>query len=194
MRTTSELRELEQRLGGRGLQALFDLPPEVVDLLPVAAYACDASGRILWFNASAADLWGRAPRIGDDTELFCGSYRLFFDGREISREETPMAAAVRSGEAIHGAEGVVERPDGTRVWAAVHIEPVKDATGTVIGAINCFLDITERKRSDALLAGQKRILEMVASGAPLDDTLAELTRFIEAQEDGVLWRSDDRGR
>lgn len=37
----------------------------------------------------------------------------------------------------------------------------------------------------SLLSGQKRILEMVATGAPLADTLAELTAFIEAQEPGL---------
>ena len=37
---------------------------ELIDRLPVAAYACDATGRILWFNAQATRLWGRAPRMG----------------------------------------------------------------------------------------------------------------------------------
>ncbi len=36
-----------------------------------------------------------------------------------------------------------------------------------------------------LQAGQTRILEMVATGAPLPDTLDELIRFIEAQESGL---------
>ncbi len=48
----------------------------------------------------------------------------------------------------------------------------------------------------ALLVGQKRVLEMVATNAPLADTLAELVRFIEAQEDGlrcgILIVTDDR--
>jgi PAS domain S-box-containing protein len=37
----------------------------------------------------------------------------------------------------------------------------------------------------ALLLGQKRVLERVATAAPIDDTLAELMRFIEAQEEGL---------
>jgi PAS domain-containing protein len=98
------------------LCSLLDAPSELIELLPVAAYACDASGRVLWFNRRAAELWGRAPRVGDDTELFCGSYRLYFGGRLIGREETPMAHALRSGEAVQGIEGVVERPDGSRIW------------------------------------------------------------------------------
>jgi hypothetical protein len=73
---------------------------------------CDGDGRVLRFKPCGA--------VGDLTERFCGSYRLFFAGREISREETPMAQALKTGEPVHGAEGVVERPDGSRVWAMVH--------------------------------------------------------------------------
>jgi PAS domain S-box-containing protein len=44
----------------------------------------------------------------------------------------------------------------------------------------------ERKRTEALLEGQKRALEMIASGAPLPDSLAALTVLIEAQAPGML--------
>jgi PAS domain S-box-containing protein len=41
------------------------------------------------------------------------------------------------------------------------------------------------QHENTVLLGQMRILEMVATAAPLADTLTELTRFIEAQEPGV---------
>jgi PAS domain S-box-containing protein len=112
-------------------------------MLPLAAYACDASGRILWFNSRAVDLWGRTPKLSDDDELYCGSFRLVFDGREISRSETPMAHVLRTGETIDGVQGIVIRPDGSKVRAMVHISPTKDRAGNVVGAINCFHDTTE---------------------------------------------------
>jgi PAS domain S-box-containing protein len=149
-----------------GLGQLLDTSPEFVNLLPVAAYACDASGRVLWFNRLAEALWGRAPRLGDDTERFCGSYKLYFGGREISRDETPMAHALRTGEPVHGAEGIVERPDGSRVWAIVHIAPVKDNAGRVIGAVNCFHDTTELHRTTAeLRETQQQLSDFFENGA-----------------------------
>jgi PAS domain S-box-containing protein len=45
----------------------------------------------------------------------------------------------------------IERPDGSRGVALVDIEPVKDSDGNIIGAINCFQDITERKQADEAL-------------------------------------------
>jgi PAS domain S-box-containing protein len=111
--------------------------PEFLEQLPIAIYACDAKGHILWFNARATDLWGRVPRIGDDGELYCGSYKLYFDGRLITPEQTPTAAVLRTGVPIRGVEAQVERPDGSHVWVVVHITPVEDDEGKVIGAINC---------------------------------------------------------
>jgi PAS domain S-box-containing protein len=49
-----------------------------------------------------------------------------------------------------------------------------------------IIDITEQKRVEELLAGQNRILEMIARGRPLTDTLDGLARFIESQSDGML--------
>jgi PAS domain S-box-containing protein len=48
------------------------------------------------------------------------------------------------------------------------------------------VEIVERKRTQGLLEGQKRVLEMMATGAPLPDSLAALTRLIEAQVPGML--------
>jgi PAS domain S-box-containing protein len=149
-----------------GLHQLLEAPPEFIELLPVAAYACDAFGHVLWFNRFAAELWGRAPRIGDDGERFCGSYRLHFDGREISRDETPMAHALRTGESALGIEAIVERPDGSRVWAMVHILPVKDESGRVIGAINCFHDTSGLHQiKDDLREKQDELEDFFENGA-----------------------------
>lgn len=113
---------------------------EFVEQLPIAIYVCDTQGRILWFNSRAAELWGRSPRIGDDSELFCGSYKLVFAGRPISREQNPMAEVLRTGIPIRGVEGRVERPDGSHIWAVVHIAPILDEAGNTVGAINCFYE------------------------------------------------------
>jgi PAS domain S-box-containing protein len=125
---------------------LFD-SPELAELLPIAIYACDADGRILWFNRKATDLWGRTPRVGQDAEQFCGSYRLYFRGKLTPSFECPMAHVLRTGEAVRGVEGLIERPDGSRIWATVHIEPIEDGSGVLLGAINCFHETTETHRA-----------------------------------------------
>jgi PAS domain-containing protein len=93
----------------------LQVPPDFLETLPLAIYACDGEGRVLWFNERAASLWGRRPCIGDDSDKYCGSYKRYFGGREILREETPMATALRTGVPVRAVEGQVERPDGSLI-------------------------------------------------------------------------------
>jgi hypothetical protein len=47
-------------------------------------------------------------------------------------------------------------------------------------------DISQRKRREALLAGENRVLEMVAKGDSLADILDNLCLLVEEQSSGVL--------
>jgi two-component sensor histidine kinase len=53
----------------------------------------------------------------------------------------------------------IERPDGSRSIALVDIEAIKDGGGNIVGAVNCFQDITERKRSEAQIVNLAREAE-----------------------------------
>jgi PAS domain S-box-containing protein len=120
------------------------------NLGPVAIYSIDTSGVIQEFNRRAAELWGREPALGDTDQRFCGSFKMFRpDGSFMPHAQCPMAEVV-SGKitAAHDAEVLIERPDGSRVTVLVNIRPLKNDQGEVIGAINCFYDITERKRAE----------------------------------------------
>ncbi|HEV8653218.1 MAG TPA: EAL domain-containing protein [Actinomycetes bacterium] len=62
---------------------------------------------------------------------------------------------------------------------------------------NCR-DVTERKRAEALLAGQAHVLDLIARDAPLSDTLAVLARVIETEAErarcAILLLDEDGGR
>src|SRR5581483_556596 len=47
-------------------------------------------------------------------------------------------------------------------------------------------EIGERKKAEALSAGQARVLEMIATGDPLEEILARLMLLIESQSGGML--------
>jgi PAS domain S-box-containing protein len=150
-------RELEERL--RDSEQTFR---ELVDILPIAVYACDAQGRIDIYNRRAVELWGRLPRQGTDPDLFCAAYRLYTPGgTQLSRADCPMGEVLRTGAAVTDREIVVERSDGSRRTVIVNSIPRSDRHGTLTGAINCLLDITDRKRAERTLqdyAGQLHVL------------------------------------
>ena len=50
----------------------------------------------------------------------------------------------------------------------------------------CVHDITERRRLDALLAGQRDLLRKIAKGHPLSSTLDDMMRFAEGLQPGML--------
>ncbi|WP_084182817.1 PAS domain S-box protein [Nevskia soli] len=119
--------------------------------LPAPVYACDPAGRVIFFNAAAAALWGREPRIGHD--LWCGSLHILRpDGSRLPLEQCPMALALRDQRAVRAMEMeiVIERPDGSRRRVMSHPQPVFTATGVFAGAFNLLLDITDYKEADEL--------------------------------------------
>jgi PAS domain S-box-containing protein len=136
-------------LGLRDEERAFEVPVRLFEQLPFAVYVCDRDGLVLRYNRRAAELWGRSPQLRDPNERFCGSYRMFRpDGSLLPHHQCPMADVLRTGVSVREQEVHIERPDGLRGIALVDIEAVKDSDGNVIGAVNCFQDITERKRTE----------------------------------------------
>jgi signal transduction histidine kinase/ActR/RegA family two-component response regulator len=128
------------------------------DLGPVAVYSCDASGVIQEYNRRAVELWGCEPAAGDTDKRFCGSFKLFRpDGRFMPHDECPMAEVI-TGTLLEACdeEVVVERPDNSRITVVVNIRPLKSDRGAIIGAINCFYDITARKETEETLRDSNR--------------------------------------
>jgi PAS domain S-box-containing protein len=77
-------------------------------------------------------------------------------------------------------------PDGTVKYTHTVGHPVLNASGNVEQFVCTMMDITERKQAEALREGESHILEMIARDAPLEETLEQLVRVVEAQFAGLL--------
>ena len=183
-------------LGLRDEEQIFELPARLFEQLPFAVYVCDRNGLVLRYNHRAAELWGRTPKLGDPNERFCGSYKMFRpDGTLLPHHQCPMADVLRTGVSVREQEVHIERPDGLRGIALVDIEAVKDGDGNVVGAVNCFQDITERKRTETQIVAlaheaehrTKNILSTVLATVRLShsDTVDDLKQLIEGRVDAL---------
>ena len=97
-----------------------------------------------------------------------------------------MAAWGRSIPACrpYSVEARRRRVDGVYRWFEMHGFPLQDAGGRVACWYVHDRDIDDQKRAEALLAGEKQFLEMVASGCSMPAILHALCQLIENTVDG----------
>jgi PAS domain S-box-containing protein len=132
------------------LSAMLRSSDGILDILPIAACICDARGVIVQYNRRAAEIWGRAPAPGQTHDQFATD-AIFYELDGTPADHSMITDVLKTGMAMRDLERVVVRPDGTRVVVSINVDPLRNAHGDVIGAVNCFLDITERKRTDEAL-------------------------------------------
>jgi signal transduction histidine kinase len=87
----------------------------------------------------------------------------------------------------HDAEVHIERPDGSRIIVIVNIAPLKDDLGEITGAINCFYDVTERKKADEAL--RESVAERIRAEKALRENEVQLRLANEKLESVVQKRT-----
>lgn len=138
----------------------------------ITAYSMD--GRILHWNPASERLYGRraANMVG----------RLASDvlPNQWANDVAGVLERVAQGERI--AEYETSRPgsDGAPIEVSLTVAPMTDEAGAVVGATFVARNITHRKRVESLLAGQARVVEMIAGSGDLRAILDALAELIEA--------------
>ena len=100
----------------------------------------DLDGVITSWNRAAVEMFGFAPEeaIGSHISIIVPDDRL--------AEEAYVLSQIRRGLGISHFETRRHRKDGTLLDIDLTVSPIRDATGTVIGASKIARDITEHKR------------------------------------------------
>jgi PAS domain S-box-containing protein len=78
-----------------------------------------------------------------------------------------MAVALREGRSVRGEEILIERNDGSRRWVLAHPDPIFDASGFVMGAINALVDITPLRQTEAALRESSQRLRSHEEHSPI---------------------------
>jgi len=128
------------------LQDSYRVSNAVWDELPVAMYICEADGRLVQFNRRACDIWGYKPDLSSDVARFgiaCKLYRT--DGTLVTADDSLMREVLATGKSKRDVSVIMERSDGSRVTVLGNMDPVIDDDGKIVGAVNCFQDVTSLK-------------------------------------------------
>lgn len=128
----------------------------VLDTVPVAVwFTYDRSGRQVMRNRYALELMELSPEhskpFGSPDEVI--ETIAIKDGQIVTRENRPLTKAMR-GEITDHEEFLYRLPNGTEMTLLSSARPIADLNGTIIGAVQVSVDITERKRAET----QRRLL------------------------------------
>src|SRR5213083_714890 len=147
---------------------------DLIEISPDAIYVVDADGVCVLGNRAGAELAGIPENKLVGTPV---TDTYLPEERNVFRERLEQ---LKTGGTLRFERNFV-RKNGDIVPVEVSVTAIR---GGYFQAI--LRDISERKRSEALLAGEKRLLEMIATGVGLKEILNTLCLIIEEQRTGTL--------
>jgi PAS domain S-box-containing protein len=139
---------LEQAAQFEEIQNAYQHHRALIDASPTAIVDFDLEGRVRSWNGGAAEIFGwsaeevigRVSPIVPEAEL-----PVFLDN----------LAQIASGETMRDLDLRRLHCDGSLIDVMVSAAPIRDAHGTVVGVISTMIDVTQRKRSERMLAASE---------------------------------------
>jgi PAS domain S-box-containing protein len=145
-----------------------------IDAIPGLVWSAGPDGNVDFLNQAWCDYTG----VGLEDAGGSGWAKTLHP--EDAAGLTGYWASLRASGEPGEFEARFRRFDGSCRWFLIRAVPLRDDAGRIIKWYGLSTDIEDRKQADALLAGEKRLLERVASGTPLGSVLEDLCHFVEA--------------
>jgi PAS domain S-box-containing protein len=131
----------------------------VAGVTDYAIYMLSPEGIVNSWNAGAQRFKGYT---GD--EIIGQHFSRFYTEEDRARNLPEIALNTALSEGKFDDEGWRVRKDGSRFWASVVIDPIRDAQGQLVGFAKITRDITERKKAaEALHASEEQFRLLVQS-------------------------------
>jgi PAS domain S-box-containing protein len=145
----------------------------IIDTIPALVWSTRLDGSVEFVNQHYTDYVGLPP-----DQLRDWGWTAAVHPDDLSGLTAAWRALMASGKAGE-AEARFRRADGEYRWLLARVNPLHDGNGNIVKWYGLNTDIEDRKRAEIHLAGEKQVLQMIASSSPLRDVLAALCRFFE---------------
>ncbi|MFK4522905.1 PAS domain S-box-containing protein [Bradyrhizobium japonicum] len=124
-----------------------------------AIYMLDPTGIVSSWNPGARRFKGY-----EESEIIGEHFSRFYTDQDRKSELPRRALETAAREGKFEAEGWRVRKDGSRFWAYVIIDPIKDSEGKLVGYAKVTRDLTERRAAEAELRRSQEQFRLLVQG------------------------------
>jgi PAS domain S-box-containing protein len=168
----------------------------VESVIDYAIFMLDSHGRIVSWNPGAERIKGYTAQ-----EIIGQHFSTFYTAEDRANGVPDSVLETTREQGRYEKEGWRVRKDGTRFWASVVIDTIRDGNGRIVGFAKVTRDMTERRKSEEALAAaqaalfQAQKMEMVGqlTGGVAHDFNNLLTVIVNAL-DGLTRPQSDESR
>ena len=174
-RGAEEARSEEWRFSSSASESHFR---SIADSIPALIALMTPSGSVESVNRHALEYFGATL---EELKGWAAGDTVHPD--DLSRVIGAWMRSVETGKP-YDIEHRIRRADGVYRWFHARGLPLRDTEGRIARWCVQMTDIDDWRRTESLLAGEKRLLEMVAGGQALSEILEALCKLVESTARG----------
>jgi PAS domain S-box-containing protein len=124
-----------------------------------AIYMLDPQGIVSSWNPGARRFKGYEP-----SEIIGQHFSNFYTDEDKAAGLPQRALEIATREGKFENEGWRVRKDGTKFWAYIIIDPIRDSNGKLVGFAKVTRDLTERRQAEAELRKSQELFRLLVQG------------------------------